>query len=93
MYGRLWASFFRVCSQAQSNILGEVQHVLDFGRTGSSGPSQPLPQQAHPSRGPQVDAGGSMEGGWNLPLDLLHAVLKGFGDILGVFPIAGDPGA
>lgn len=94
IYGRIWASFFWICSQKYSYILGRVQHILGyFDQMGSLRPFQPLPQQAHPSRGPQVNAGGSMEVGWNLSLDFLHAILKGFGDILGVFPIAGDPRA
>lgn len=64
-----------------------------FRGNGSFVPFQPLPQQTHPSRGPQVHAGGSMEVGWNLLLDFLHAILEGFGGILGIFPIAGDPRA
>ena len=56
-------------------------------------PFPSLPQQAHPSRGPQVNARGCVQVGWNLLLDFLHAVLEGFGDILGVIPIAGDPRA
>ena len=75
-------------------FLERIQHIPGyFGPKGSCVPFQPLPQQAHPSCGPQVNAGGSMEVGWNVPLDFLHAVLKGFGGILRVFPIAGDPRA
>lgn len=60
---------------------------------GCSMPFLPLPQQAHPSRGAQVNVRGALQVGGNLLLDFLHAILEGFGGVLGVFPIAGDPGA